>query len=148
MSEETKSHKQERTIIEVVFYSGHEKRKESAEFRKSKKRLKEDGHYKCYINNSECKGSLEAHHRGCEYAFENDVDFEKLKAFLEEWDLYGYSKLLKNQPIITPDDIRNMMVVCKYHHTHKETGIHEITFPIWIMQKLEKRGVDIIPDEK
>lgn len=37
------------------------------------------------------------------------------------------------KPIIdTPDDIRNPVVLCRKHHRLKLTGIHTISFPIWL----------------
>jgi hypothetical protein len=140
-----KSHKEERTIKEVVIYPDHVKRKESEEFKKSKERLKEDGHFKCWV----CGDTehLEVHHFGCEWALEEDVDFDKLKELLEEFDPYGYGKLLKNKPLTSVDDIRNMLVLCEKHHRHPEEGIHETTFPIWIIQRLTKQGIEPIPEE-
>lgn len=140
-----KAHKSEKTIKEVVIYPDHIDRKESAEFRKSKERLKEDGHYKCWV----CGGeeNLEVHHFGCEWALSNDCDWDKLKEFLEEFDPYGYGKLLENKPVTSADDIRNMLVLCERHHRKPEDGIHETTFPVWIIQKLAKQGIEPIPEE-
>ena len=140
-----KGHKSVKTIKEVVIYPDHVERKESVEFRKSKERLKEDGHYKCWICG--CTELLEAHHFACEWALVEDVDFDKLKTFVEEWDPYGYGKLLKNKSITSADDIRNMLVLCERHHRKPEDGIHETTFPIWIIQKLAKAGTQPVPEE-
>lgn len=140
-----KSHKQEKVIKEVVIYPDHVERKESEEFRKSKERLKEDGHHKCWV--CESTEQLEVHHFGCEWALANDCDYEKLKVFCEEFDPYGYGKLLKNKPMESPDDIRNMLVLCEKHHRHPEDGIHESTFPIWVIQKLAKAGIEPVPEE-
>ncbi|HEY5562660.1 MAG TPA: hypothetical protein VIK72_13060 [Clostridiaceae bacterium] len=108
------------------------------EFRKSKERLQEDGHFKCWVCNS--AEILEVHHFGCEWALSNDCDFEKLKEFCEKFDPYGYGKLLKNKLITSADDIRNMLVLYEKHHRKHEEGIHETTFPIWIIQKMAKQG--------
>jgi hypothetical protein len=53
---------------------------------------------------------------------------------------------MRNLPLTTVDDVRNMMVLCQKHHTGKEHGIHEITFPIWISQKIAKAGMNPVPD--
>lgn len=86
--------------------------------------------------------------------FENVVDFEKLKEFCEEWDIYGYGRLLRKQPITTVDDIRNQMVLCRDHHVSVDhadggggTGIHDLTFPSWLIQKLAKDGANPIPQK-
>lgn len=143
-------HKTVRHLTEVVITPDHVERKESAMFRASKKRLKEDGHYQCYVCGS--TETLQVHHYGGEWSLENVTDMDKLKAFLEEWDVYGYGKLLKNKPLTSVDDIRNMMVLCQEHHTGGMTdgsanGIHNITFPAWISQKLTKTGAVTVPDE-
>ena len=117
---------------------------ESPEFKKTKERLKEDGHFTCWICGATEK--LQVHHFGVEYALNNDCDFDKLKEFLELFDIYGYSKLLKDKPITTADDIRNMMVLCPEHHIERATGIHETTFPIWQAQKWFKQ-YDPVPTE-
>jgi hypothetical protein len=138
-------HKVQRTITEVVIYPEHAQRTESEEFRKNRERLKEDGHFHCYV----CKTveDLEAHHFGCEWALWDDCDPTKLKEFCEEHDIYGYGKLLKNKPIDSPDDIRNLMMICKKHHTAVETGIHETTFPVWVSQATAKAGIEPVPEK-
>lgn len=133
------THKITRQLLETVIIPEHKERKESKEFRQSKKRLKKDGHYKCWVCGTE--ENIEVHHLGCEWSLGNVCDFDKLKLFCEEWDIYGYGKLLKNKSIESPDDIRNLMVLCNEHHQGNSkdgvaNGIHNITFPIWIIQKL------------
>ena len=143
------THEIKRKLIEVVIDPSHVDRTESAEFRRSKTRLKEDGHYRCYICGT--TENLQVHHQA-EWMFANDIDFEKLKAFVEEWDIYGYGKLLRSQLLTTVDDVRCMVVLCQPHHTgvdHADedsgTGIHSLTFPAWLIQKLAKEGKNPIP---
>jgi hypothetical protein len=144
------AHKTVRSLLEVVNYPEHEERTESKMFRDTKKRLKKDGRYQCYICNT-TKG-LQVHHYGGEWALENDIDLDLLKEFLEEWDVYGYGKLLKNIPLTSVDDVRNAMVLCQEHHTGGSSdgsanGIHNITFPAWISQKIAKKGAEPVPME-
>jgi hypothetical protein len=146
------AHIESRTIKDFVIDPDHGQRSESEVFRKAKQRLKEDGHFKCYICGS--TEHLQVHHRASEYMFKNITDYDKLKEFCEEWDLYGYGRLLKNQPINTVDDIRCQMVLCQKHHTgvdHENnktgTGIHDLTFPSWIIQKLCLEGANPIPQD-
>lgn len=145
------AHMMKRTLTEVVIDPSHVDRVESAEFRHSKERLKEDGHFKCWTCGS--TENLQVHHMA-EWMFANDIDFGKLKAFVEEWDVYGYGRLLRNQPLTTVDDIRCMIVLCQPHHTgvdHADedsgTGIHSLTFPAWLVQKLAKDGCDPVPQQ-
>ena len=124
----------ERTIEEIEVVPGHQPRTESALFRANKKRLVDDGHGTCWVCGS--AENIQTHHYGIEWALWNDVDPEKLREFLLEWDVYGYSKVLKAQPITDPDDIRNLVNLCEVHHIAKFTGIHLMTFPLWISQKV------------
>jgi hypothetical protein len=143
--EVVQAHMMKRSLTEVVITPAHAKRKESKEFKASKKRLRQDGHYKCWVCGSTQK--LQVHHYGGEWSLESSLDLNLLKEFLMEWDVYGYSRLMRNLPLTTVDDVRNMMVLCQKHHTGKEHGIHEITFPVWITQKLDKVGHPTIPGE-
>ena len=148
----TRLHEEHRTLKDFAVDPDHEQRTESAEFRAAKKRLHEDGHMRCYTCGS--TENLQVHHRACEYMFAGVVDYDKLKAFCEEWDVYGYGRLLKARPITSPDDIRNQMVLCQAHHTgvdHEDggggTGIHSVTFPTWIIQKLALDGANPVPQQ-
>ncbi|MHB1654117.1 MAG: hypothetical protein ACYCVD_16825 [Desulfitobacteriaceae bacterium] len=145
------AHEIKRTLTEVVIDPLHVARAESAEFRHSKERLKADGHYRCWVCG--CTENLQVHHMA-EWMFANVVDFAKLKPFVEEWDVYGYGRLLKNKPLNTVDDLRALIVLCQHHHTgvdhadgNSGTGIHNITFPAWLMQKLAKSGKVPIPQD-
>lgn len=149
---DTKIHFEQKTLHSFVVDPDHHERSESPTFVEAKKRLKEDGHYKCYICGS--TENLQSHHRAGEYMFENIVDYDLLKEFLEEWDIYGYGKLLRNKPITTVDDIRNQMLLCQMHHTgvdHENsgsgTGIHQMDFPSWIIQKLAIKGANPVPQK-
>lgn len=144
------AHFESRTLKDYVIDPDHYGRTESSEFEQAKKRLREDGHYLCYICGT--TENLQVHHRGLEYMFSNIGDMAKVKEFVEEWDVYGYGRLLKNRPIESKDDIRNQMVLCQKHHTgvdHENdgtgTGIHNMTFSSWIIQKLCLEGANPVP---
>lgn len=139
------AHIMKRTLTEVVIDPSHVDRAESPEFRHSKERLKEDGHYHCYTCGTE--EDIQIHHRAAEWMFASDVDFAKMKLYCEEYDLYGYGRLLKAKPITSVDDIRNCQALCRAHHIEKGTGIHEMTYSAWIMQKLAKDGFDPVPQQ-
>lgn len=137
-----KAHEIKRTLTEIVIDPSHADRTESPEFRRSKERLKEDGHYRCYICGT--TQDIQVHHLA-EYCFATIVDFEKLKQFCEEFDPYGYGKLLRNKPITDIGDVRNCLAICRSHHIEKGTGVHETTLPIWLIQKLARTGDDPVP---
>lgn len=152
MEKMTNLHIESKTLKDFVIDPDHHERTESAEFREVKKRLREDGHYHCYICGTE--ENIQIHHRALEYMFNNIGDMKKVKDFCEEWDIYGYGKLLKNRPMINCDDIRNMMSLCNAHHTgvdHENNstgiGVHSLSFSSWIIQKLCLDGANPIPQK-
>ena len=145
------AHAMKRTLTELVIDPSHVNRTESAEFRKNKERLRADGHFKCWVCGT--TNDLQVHHMA-EWMFANLVDFGKVKSFVEEWDVYGYGRLLKNKEIETVDDLRCLIVLCQHHHTgvdhadeNSGTGIHKLTFPAFLIQKLAKEDEDPVPQD-
>jgi hypothetical protein len=141
-------HAETRTLVETIVVPAHIDRVESDDFRQSKETLRKDKHYECFVCGS--KDNLEVHHFGAPWAMADDVDFNKLKDLLSLFDIYGYSKSLRKKPITTIDDVRNMLVLCKEHHNDGKTdgvanGIHNISFPAWIMQKVKKDNSNPVP---
>ena len=146
MSDQVAAHVITRTITERVIDPSHARRKESPAFQASKRRLKADGHYRCWVCGA--TAHLQVHHFGCEWALWPDADPEKVKAFVEAFDPYGYGKLLRNQPITSPDDVRCLLVLCRAHHIERGTGVHELTMPTWTVQAVSKPGQDPVPQEE
>lgn len=114
------AHSDIKRLIEVAHYEDHEKRTESKEFRASKKYLHEH-HVPCFINNGRCEGHLEVHHNIIEYSASTEVDWNKVRA-----DFPNVSDV---------DDLDQMMVLCEKHHRKPGFGIHDMEYPIWILQK-------------
>jgi hypothetical protein len=52
---------------------------------------------------------------------------------------------MKDIPITSVDDIRNLMPLCRPCHEEKLTGIHYTLFPFWSMQRVCKSGCDPVP---
>ena len=78
----------------------------------------------------------------CPYAKKDNVDFEKLKKACEAFDVYGYSRAMKDIPVTSVDDIRNLINVCQGHHKRADHGIHNIPFADWLEQKIQRSGAD------
>lgn len=141
-------HIQKHTLNEIVITPAHGDRDTTA-FRHSVQRLKDDGHYQCFVSGK--RDNLQVHHI-CEFSLEHCFDFEKVKAFLLKHDIYGYSRLLVNTPIESVDDVRNLMVLNQDYHTgvDKENGssgigIHDTTWPIFVAQCVCKDGFNPVP---
>lgn len=139
------SHIEKETNTEYAIYPKHIERRESALFSKSKDKLKKDGKYGCFICG--CNHDLEVHHV-FEWAFAESLDFQKIKNTLMFFDFYGYSNKMKEEKFESIDDIRNLLVLCKNHHRDELCGIHEITFPLWISQRVTKDGVLTVPQSE
>lgn len=130
----------------------HEDRTESPEFREAKARLKADGHMKCWVCGT--TEGLQVHHAALEWSTRALADFDKIKAFVEEFDPYGYGRLLRNQPITSVEEVRCCLVLCQKHHTGIDstdggmgTGIHDLDWPTFLMQKLSRSGIDPVPQQ-
>lgn len=134
------------TFEEQYWLPQHNARRESALFKNNKKLIRDECGAPCWVCGS--KQDLEVHHV-FEWAFWNVINPEKATNILNAIEFYDkdyinkankseklraeIDKITKDKPIIdTPDDIRNLVVFCRKHHRLKLTGIHTITFPIWL----------------
>lgn len=136
MTKKVARHIEKKTIEEYAIVPKHAVRKESRKFERNRKILIKK-FKRCFICGS--RQNLQAHHYGCEWSMWNDCDRKKLKKFLKTFDVYGYSRRTMLRKIKSPDDIRNLVLLCEEHHIEKKHGIHEMTFPLWIMQKIAKK---------
>ncbi len=136
---------------DVIVTPAHEERKASAEFERNVRRLKAEGHHACFVCGA--TENIQVHHFGCEWSEAHLCDFEKLKGLLEIFDIYGYAAAMKDEPITSVDDIRNLMALCQGHHTGVDKeggtaiGIHYLVFPMWVMHCVAKTGEDPIPGQ-
>ncbi len=145
-------HMDDKALRDFAVDPEHADRRETTEFAQSKRRLDADGHYQCFICGG--KDNLQAHHFFGEWMFAPVVDLEQIRALSQIFDVYGYGRLLAHKPVASVDDIRNMMVLCQPHHTGVDhvdggggTGIHSLTFPSWIIQRVAKQGLNPIPQQ-
>jgi hypothetical protein len=134
------------TFEEQYWLPAHNKRRETSLFRKNKKFIRDECGAPCWVCGS--KQNLEVHHV-FEWAFWNAMNPKKVTNILKAIEFYDedyiskaeksnklrseIDSIVNEKPIIdTPDDIRNLVVFCRKHHRLKYTGIHTITFPIWL----------------
>ncbi len=146
MSGDIVEHFKKGTFEEQYWIPAHGKRRASSLFRKNKKFIRDECGSPCWV----C-GSLENRevHHIFEWSLWNALDPKKVTNILNAIEFYDddytsraedVTKLrdkivttCEEKPIIdTPDDIRNLVVLCRKHHRLKHTGIHTITFPIWL----------------
>lgn len=129
-------HEVDTTLTQDVIYPAHEQRSVSSEFRRNRITLIRKLDVGCWICGS--KEKREVHHIH-EWSLWNALDKDKVLTTLHCFDPYGYTSHNPEEPIDSPDDIRNLLVLCGEHsnisgghHRGKEIGVHTITFPIWI----------------
>lgn len=134
------AHEQTKTISEHIYYPKHGPRKASVLYRHNHHMLVHHLKECCWICGTRKK--LEVHHWH-EWSLFNDLDPKHVWSTLLELDFYGFSRRMAHEPVTSPDDIRNLVVLCVDHHRHREMGIHDLTFPIWIAQRAAKPGTSI-----
>lgn len=128
-----KAHDEVRTMKVIRHYEDHAERSESAEFRRAKHDLHAKG-AECYIDNGFCEGQLEVHHNVIEYSASTEVDWAKVKRDFPNVD--------------SVDDVDQMLVICKKHHTGRFHGIHEMDYPTWVLQRYMTRKALLALEEK
>lgn len=117
----------------TVEYPDHEQpRKEQGEspvFRATKKHWHSIG-AKCLVNNKDCKGNVEIHHRFVEWAAQEAADWEKLR---KDHPGFDWSKFKNPEDFV--DSIYNTEPLCALHHRGPAPyGKHNTPDPIWYMQ--------------
>lgn len=150
----TKEHVEHLTLHVSIVDPDHGARNEAPQsaFEAAKRRLKDDGHFQCYVSGCQAT-NLQVHHFLCEWSEANDADMVKVKALSERFDPYGYGKLLAHRPIESPDDIRNMLVLCQSHHTgvnhatNTGIGIHYQPAPAFFAQLVALDGANPVPQQ-
>lgn len=152
------------TMKEAYWIPEHDRRRTSSKFRKNKKFLRDHLELPCWIcgRKGTKKNPLEVHHI-FEWALWNAIDPMKAAKILELIEFYddGYlskangsrdkltSRLreLQDKPLESPDDIRNLVVLCQEHHRLRFTGVHAISFPIWLAFSSLKPGFRMVRKE-
>lgn len=122
----------------------HIGRTESALFEKNRRMLVEEHDLPCFAPACATPRESRQVHHLVEWCTWPDIDPERMRTVLEAIDPYGFSKLYRHRPIESPDDARNLIVLCQHHHTGKGFGIHYVPFPIWLPEACVKDGKSVI----
>lgn len=135
-------HEQRETLTIDIEYPDHAQRTESPEFAANKRTLVTKLDTPCFC----CGGKehREVHHFICEYAEADWADWDKVFKLVHHFDIYGFAAQLGDKPITSPDDIRNLVVICAKCHRGRGTGIHLVPFPNWIAQVMVRDGIDVL----
>ena len=138
----TPAHEQVETLRVDVEYPAHPPRTESAEFAANKRTLVTKLDTPCFCCGG--KDHREVHHMVIEWAEWDNADPAKVAQKCHQFDIYGYAAQLGDKPVTSPDDIRNLVVICAACHRGAGTGIHLVPFPNWISQVVARDGVVVL----
>lgn len=134
-------HEEKETLQIDILAPGHEKRTTSELFKKTRKELLAKTP-RCFICNRTAEESgepLEAHHLGIEWQFAlGDIDWDLVK---QDFPHFDWKHFDPSKPYEFVDNMNSQgLILCKEHHTGKDTGVHNTPFPLWIMQRYLKNG--------
>lgn len=137
----TDTHEEKQTLTVDVNIPGHEPRKTTALFERTKRLLIEREGGRCYVcgrTAEEAGHPLEAHHHPVERSLANMIDWGLVKPLFPDYD---WSRFDEADPMSFVDDMTvNGLLLCKAHHTGKDEGIHALPYPLWVAQRLGKEG--------
>lgn len=140
-------HEMRHLVHEDVFYPPHAPRTESEEYRAVHHQLvvvEDSPCFICGLRNSQLADptlntsgvkEMETHHRWVEWALAGAVDPDKLKNF--------FTDPIDDVAAFVDHHRDNLMVLCDRHHRHREVGIHELTYPIWVAQKFVREDYQL-----
>lgn len=141
------AHEQDETFTEHDLIADHAERSESETFRHNKAFLRQQ-HPGCWMQTDLCDAAapVEAHHivEWCQWP---NVDPDRLKLLLRTFDPYGYSAFYRDRPIASPDDIRNLILLCDRCHRERDLGAHDLTWPTLWARKARRVGVSVTVGE-
>ncbi len=148
-------HETKRTLVEEVIVPDHPPRKASHEFLTNRVLLITRMGLGCWICGSfgSKAAPLEVHHLH-EWSLWDALDPAKVLQTLHCFDPYGFTMKAGLAPIESPDDVRNLLVLCSScelegqaiaggHHRGVDAGIHALTWPIWLAQRAARAGVSL-----
>lgn len=155
----TDAHEEKETLSVDVDIPEHDKRVTTTVFRKTKRFLMKVGGAlgfnikrppgRCWIcgkTEVELGEPLEAHHFGVERAY-IDADL-RWDIIAKDFPIFDWTTFDPKRPETFVDDMSAQgVLLCKAHHTGKDTGIHELPFSLWVMQRYLADGSRFNPSE-
>lgn len=160
MNAVTQDHEQRETLKIDVIVPGHAPRTTTPLFERTRKLLiaREGG--RCAISGMTAEESghpLEAHHHPIERCFAEEIDWQRFAADAKKglWgphaQAFDWDAFLSAQPFdpycFVDDMTANGLLLAKQFHTLADQGIHNLPFPIWIVQKYARDGTKFSPTE-
>lgn len=138
----TDTHEEKETLAVDVNLPGHDPRKATPLFERTRLHLIEREGGRCWVcgrTAEESGAPLEAHHCGIERSFATaPINWDLVK---KDFPNFAWETFDESNPLDFVDDmLAQGLLLCKEHHTHPETGIHTLPWPLFIMQRYLKTG--------
>lgn len=131
------AHDQAETIHLKRHYEAHHTRQGDPEyhlFEAAKKRLKEQGLWKCVIGNADCSGEISLHHSDVEFSYSPSVDLNALNRALGlHLSDADFAKWIEEPGNLEP--------LCMVHHLPGQRfAVHSIPYADWTIVRTHKVG--------
>jgi hypothetical protein len=145
------AHAVTRRLMETIAYPDHDPRTASAEYTRVHHHLIVELDEPCWICgvrrstlddpalNPHGATQLETHHFHLEWALANAADPARVLADFPEMGAADEEHLRA-----WLDSEGQMLILCDVHHRHGHYGIHSITHPAWVAQRLLRSGYDLV----
>lgn len=139
------AHEVHESVTFEVAYPAHVQRGAgSREFEANRRQLIGKMRVPCFNPNCRATDHLEVHHFLIEWSEWEFADPVKLLGMAHHFDIYGFAAQLGDKPIESPDDIRNLMVLCATCHRGAGEGIHLVPAPNLFAQWLARDGITVL----
>ena len=144
MTDVNQVHEEKNTFQVDVNIPGHDLRVTTALFKKSRLHLLERDGGRCWVCNctaEETGHPIEAHHFPIERSFAEMIDWSQKSQIRKDFPGFGLGSFDELDPYSFVDDMGvNGKLLCKFHHTGKDAGVHDLPEPVWIAQRYGKEG--------
>jgi hypothetical protein len=89
-----------------------------------------------------CLGAkqLEAHHAVAEFAGLNAVDWQKVAADFPQVGIHSDADFLR-----FAESEGGLSILCDKHHRLGNTGIHAVTYPVWLLDRYARADWEFLP---
>lgn len=141
----TDAHEEKKTLTVVYNVEAHADRRETALYENSREKLFkhtpvvifQNDPGRCFIcqrTQEEVGAPLQSHHFGIERCFaEAPILWDLVK---RDFPSFPWRDFNEKNPYTFVDDMSAQgLLLCEEHHIGKDTGIHNVPFPLWIMQR-------------
>jgi hypothetical protein len=90
-----------------------------------------------------CHGAtqLEAHHAVAEFAGLNEIDWQRVASDFPQASIHSDEDFLR-----FAESEGALSILCDKHHRGPNHGIHEITYPAWLLDRYARDEWEFLPD--